>query len=244
MALMDRVVLAVDGQQRLALAARLGRDQIAGGDQAFLVRQADGLAGFDGFVGGFQSGDAHDSADHEVGIGMGGDFHRAGRAMQDFNFAVETGVLQPCLKAGRRLRRLPSKESRDASGAPARRRDRRCCPPPLTTTEKRSGKLSTMLSVLLPMEPVEPSMAMRFMGIKFILRTIRCAIPCAPVAMSHRPAVCRSGVSLVLSGIRDDVSSCCPDHGHGACREATGPQPTGRQFRVVVSQCLCAGDSL
>src|SRR5271165_1599342 len=31
------------------------------------------------------------------------------------------------------------------------------------TTEKRSGKASTIFSVLLPMEPVEPRMAMRFM---------------------------------------------------------------------------------
>ncbi len=77
-ALVDGVVLAVDGQQRLALAARFGGDQIARGDQALLVGQADGLAGFDGFVGGFQSGNADDGADHEVGVGMSGDLHRAG----------------------------------------------------------------------------------------------------------------------------------------------------------------------
>src|SRR5271167_355 len=35
-------------------------------------------------------------------------------------------------------------------------------PAAMLITEKRSGKLSTMLSVLLPMEPVEPRMAMRF----------------------------------------------------------------------------------
>ena len=39
-ALVDGVVLAVDGQQRLALAARFGGDQFSGGDQAFLVGQA------------------------------------------------------------------------------------------------------------------------------------------------------------------------------------------------------------
>src|SRR5208337_3874419 len=36
-------------------------------------------------------------------------------------------------------------------------------PAAMLTTENRSGKLSTMLSVLLPMEPVEPRMATRFM---------------------------------------------------------------------------------
>ena len=43
-ALVDGVVFAVDGQQRLALAARFGGDQFSGGDQAFFVGQADGLA--------------------------------------------------------------------------------------------------------------------------------------------------------------------------------------------------------
>ena len=43
-ALMHRVVLAVDGQQRLALATGLGGDQFACGHQAFLVGQPDGFA--------------------------------------------------------------------------------------------------------------------------------------------------------------------------------------------------------
>src|ERR1035437_8586325 len=37
-------------------------------------------------------------------------------------------------------------------------------PAAMLTTEKRSGKLSTMLRVLLPMEPVEPKMAIRFIN--------------------------------------------------------------------------------
>ena len=76
-ALVDGVVLAVDRQERLALAARFGGDEIAGGDQALLVGEADGLAGFDGFIGGFESGDADDGGDDEVGVGMGGDLDRA-----------------------------------------------------------------------------------------------------------------------------------------------------------------------
>src|SRR5271165_3912175 len=51
-------------------------------------------------------------------------------------------------------------------------RQRRACsnarstfpPAARLTTEKRSGNASTIFSVLLPMEPVEPRMAMRFMG--------------------------------------------------------------------------------
>src|SRR5271166_4359525 len=50
-------------------------------------------------------------------------------------------------------------------------RQRRACskasstllPAAMLPTEKRSGKLSTRLSVLLPMEPVEATMVMRFM---------------------------------------------------------------------------------
>src|SRR5215469_3138734 len=36
-------------------------------------------------------------------------------------------------------------------------------------TEKRSTKASTICSVLLPMEPVEPRMAMRFMGARLMV---------------------------------------------------------------------------
>ena len=44
-ALMDGVMFAVDGEQRLALLAGLGGDQFAGGDQAFLVGKAESLSG-------------------------------------------------------------------------------------------------------------------------------------------------------------------------------------------------------
>ena len=81
-ALVDGIVLAVDGQQRLALLVRLGDDQVASRDQALFVGDPDGLAGLDGFVGGFQSGDADDGADHEIGVGMGRDLHRARRAVR------------------------------------------------------------------------------------------------------------------------------------------------------------------
>ena len=79
---MDGVVFAVDGQERLALAARLGGDELSGGDQAFFVGEADGFSGANGFVGGFESGDADDGGDYEIGVGMGGDADGAGGAVE------------------------------------------------------------------------------------------------------------------------------------------------------------------
>src|SRR5579859_5215565 len=57
-ALVHGVVLAIDGKQRLALAARLGGDQFTRGDQAFLVRETYGFAGAHGFVCRFESRNA------------------------------------------------------------------------------------------------------------------------------------------------------------------------------------------
>jgi hypothetical protein len=68
----DGVVLGVDGQQRDVVLAGGGEDEFAGGDQALLVGQADGLAGADGRVGGLQAGDADDGRDDEVRLGQRG----------------------------------------------------------------------------------------------------------------------------------------------------------------------------
>ncbi len=72
-ALVDGVVFGVDGEQGYVVLAGCGEDEIAGGDEAFLVGEADGLAGADGGVGGFESGDADDGGDDEVDLGQGGD---------------------------------------------------------------------------------------------------------------------------------------------------------------------------
>ena len=50
---MHCVMFAVDGQQGLALAASFGGDQLARGNQAFLVGEADSLAGTYSFIGSF-----------------------------------------------------------------------------------------------------------------------------------------------------------------------------------------------
>ena len=44
-ALVHRIVLTVDWQERFALAARFRGDQLAGGHQAFFIGQPDGLSG-------------------------------------------------------------------------------------------------------------------------------------------------------------------------------------------------------
>src|SRR5579863_6840525 len=90
---MDGVVLAVDGEKWLALAAGFGGDELSGSDQAFFVGEADGFSGADGLVGGFEAGNAHDGGDYEIGVGMGGDADGSGGAVEDFD-AGDAGFLQ------------------------------------------------------------------------------------------------------------------------------------------------------
>ncbi len=68
-ALVDGVVFAVDGQDGHVALAGGGGEDFAGGDHALLVGEADGLAGEDGGVRGFETGDADDGGDDEVGFG-------------------------------------------------------------------------------------------------------------------------------------------------------------------------------
>ena len=90
---MDGVVLAVDGEKRLALAAGFGGDELSGGDQAFFVGEADGFSGADGFVGGLESGNADDGGDYKISVGMSGDVDGAGCAVSDFD-AGDAGVFE------------------------------------------------------------------------------------------------------------------------------------------------------
>jgi hypothetical protein len=83
-------VFTVDRKQGLALLAGLGRDQFTGGYQAFFVGEADGHAGSYGFVGGFESGDADDRTDDEIDVRVRCNTEVSGRAMDDFDFCVET----------------------------------------------------------------------------------------------------------------------------------------------------------
>ena len=74
------------GSSGLPWRRGFGGDELSGGDQAFFVGQAHALAGADGFVGGFEAGDADDGADYEIGFGMGGYFYGSGGAVDDFDF--------------------------------------------------------------------------------------------------------------------------------------------------------------
>lgn len=90
--LVDGIVLAIDGQERLALAAGFGGDEFAGHNQTFLIGQADGFASFDGLESGFEAGDADDGADDEIDIGMGGDADGSGCAVEDFGAGQSGGA--------------------------------------------------------------------------------------------------------------------------------------------------------
>ena len=84
-ALVDGVVLAVDGQDGHVALAGGGGEDFAGRHHALLVGQADRLAGKDGRVGGFKAGDADDGRDHKVGFGQGGAGDRACGAVDNLD---------------------------------------------------------------------------------------------------------------------------------------------------------------
>src|ERR1700678_637529 len=84
---MDSVVLAVDRQQRLALLASFGGDQLARGYQAFLIGYTNGLPRLNGFIGGLKSSRAHERANHEVNVRMSPTPYRTRRAVDHLDLA-------------------------------------------------------------------------------------------------------------------------------------------------------------
>ena len=96
MALMDGVVFGVDGKQSYVMLAGGSDDELAGGYEALFVGEADGFAGADCGVGGFESGYAYDGGDYEVDFGKGGDVDGAGGAVDYFDvgdaFGFEAGL--------------------------------------------------------------------------------------------------------------------------------------------------------
>ena len=93
-ALVDGVVLAVDGQDGHVALARGGGEDFAGGHHALLVGQAHGLAGQDGGVRGFEAGDADDGGDDEIGFRQSGAGDGAFGAVDDLD-AGDAGLAQP-----------------------------------------------------------------------------------------------------------------------------------------------------
>jgi hypothetical protein len=65
----DGVVLGVDGEEGYVMFSGGGDDELAGGYEAFFVGQADGFAGTDRGVGGFEAGYSYDGGDDEVDLG-------------------------------------------------------------------------------------------------------------------------------------------------------------------------------
>ncbi len=95
-ALVNGVVLAVDGQQIDVVLAGRGEDEIARSDEAFLVGQTDGLAAQNGCIGGFEPRDADDRRDDEVGLRKRGHANRSRCAVDDFDSGDSCGLELRC----------------------------------------------------------------------------------------------------------------------------------------------------
>src|SRR5438270_2483741 len=65
-ALVDGVMLAVDGKQRLALPASLAGDQFSGCNQTFFIGKPNRLPRAHSLICGFKSSDTNNRANHEV----------------------------------------------------------------------------------------------------------------------------------------------------------------------------------
>ena len=83
-ALVNRVVLAVDGQDRDVAFAGRGSQDFPGRHHAFFVRQPDRLPGEDRGMRGFKSGYANDRGDHKIRFGMRGAGDGPFAAVDDF----------------------------------------------------------------------------------------------------------------------------------------------------------------
>src|SRR5271170_7349436 len=79
-ALVDGVVLGVNGEESDVMLFRGGDDEFAGGYEALFVGQADGFPSADCGVGSFEPGYSDDGGDYEVDFGEGGDVDAAGGA--------------------------------------------------------------------------------------------------------------------------------------------------------------------
>ena len=101
-ALMDGIVFTVDGQDgNVALTGGRGED-FAGGNHALLVGQADGLAGQNCRVRGFESRNADDSRDHKIRLRQSGACDGAFSSVRDFD-ASDAGLPEPCGKLSGQL---------------------------------------------------------------------------------------------------------------------------------------------
>ena len=93
-ALVNCVVLGVDGQQRHVSLAGVAGEDFPGGDHALFVGQTDGFPGQDGGMGRFKAGDADNGGNDEIDFRVGRTGHAARCAPKDF-YAGNTGIAQP-----------------------------------------------------------------------------------------------------------------------------------------------------
>ncbi len=89
--LMDGVVFGVDGEESYVVLAGCGEDEFAGGYEALLVGEADGLAGADCGVGGFEAGYSDYRRDDEVDLRECGCVDASGGAVDYFDVAQACG---------------------------------------------------------------------------------------------------------------------------------------------------------
>ncbi len=217
-ALKDRVVLAVDRNQRRAALAHRLHEQRAGHDQRFLVRQQDALAGARGGEAGAQAGSADDRGHDRVDLRVRRDLAQrllARRAPRSAN--LRCAIARPGAPplSCQRRRRIAA----DAAGI-ARAGARRCCARRARTPRSGRGWRSSTSSVLSPMLPVEPSTATRMRrahrssprrsrptrktGAAAVTLSTRSSTP--PWPGNRRAAVLQAGVTLeqALGEIADD----------------------------------------
>ncbi len=84
-------MFGVDGEEGDVVFFCGGDDELAGGYEALFVGEADGLAGADGGVGGFEAGYSDDGGDDEVDFGQGRDVNASGGAVENFDVGEARG---------------------------------------------------------------------------------------------------------------------------------------------------------
>jgi hypothetical protein len=77
-------MFGIHGEEFGAVLSDGVHHQLAGGDEAFLVREADSFAEADGFVSGFETRDPNDGGHYCIGFGSCGRLKAPSRAAQQF----------------------------------------------------------------------------------------------------------------------------------------------------------------
>ena len=155
-ALEDRVVLAVDRQQRRAAFRDRVHEQRAAHHQRFLVGEQDALAGARRGERGGQARGADDRREHRVDLGQRRDRRRALRRRPALRWRTPSSRKLAAAAAPRRDVVGTAPRSAGETCGTARAAWRRWSARRAPTTAKRSGCRATTSSVESPIEPVAP----------------------------------------------------------------------------------------